>query len=128
MKKATTAPLPLSIDVDLTDEDSIQQVAMALGDSPHTVRAVLTFTHSVMTQAAEHELTHQQLVAALLSALTLTVKECGEPMEQGQMCFRLFEALWASCELPGDITFKQEAQATASYQLMPHGTESEQIH
>ena len=128
MKKATTAPLPLSIDIDPSDEDSIQRAAMALGTTPHAVRAALTFTHSVMTQAAEHELTHGQLAAALLSALTLTVKECGEPVEQGQMCFRLFEELWASCELPGDITFKQEAQATASYQLMPRGTESEQIH
>ena len=86
---------------------------MALDTSPEVVRAVLTFAQSVMTQAAEHQMTHAQLITALLSVLTVSVRAYDEPMVQGQLCCRLFEGLWASCDLPRDIAFMQEAKATA---------------
>ena len=123
-----TATFPLSMDIDLDDEDSVRLAAMAMGTTPHVVRTVVTFAQSVVTQAEEHEMTCGQLVTALMSVLTIMVKQCGDPLEQGQMCLRLFDGLWASCDLPGDSTFMQEAQVAVSYQLMLHSTESEQFH
>ena len=123
-----TATSPLSLDIDLTDEESVLLAAMALDTTPHALRAVVTFAQEVVAQAGDREMTRGQLITALMSVLTLTVKECGNPVEQGQMCHRLFEGLWASCDLPEDSAFRQEGQVTASYQLMPHSTESKQVH
>ena len=128
MTKSVTAAPPLTLDIDVNDDDAVVLAAMALDTTPEVVRAVLTFAQSVMTQAAEHEMTRAQLITALLSVLTVMVEAYDEPLEQGQLCFRLFEGLWASCDLPRDIAFMQEAKATASYELLPRSTESEQIH
>ena len=128
MTKPTTAALPLSLDIDLNDEESVLLAAMALGTTPHALRAVVGFAQSVVAQAGDREMTRGQLVTAVMSVLTLMVKECGNTVEQGQMCRRLFDGLWASCDLPEDSAFRAEAEATASYQLMPHSTESKRIH
>ncbi|MBM63775.1 MAG: hypothetical protein CL484_12585 [Acidobacteria bacterium] len=123
-----TAAPPLTLDIDVNDDDAVVSAAMALDTTPEVVRAVLTFAQSVMTQAAEHQMTHGQLITALLSVLTVSVKAYDEPMEQGQLCCSLFEGLWASCDLPRNIAFMQEAKATATYELLPGLNESEQIH
>ena len=128
MTNSSTAAQALALDVNLDDEDSILRAALALNTTPDAVRGVLTFAESVLTQAEEHEMTRRDLVTALLSVLTIMVKACDEPVEQGAICLSLSKGLWASCDLPEDSAFMQEVQAMVFYELMPPSTGSEQIH
>ena len=122
--KATTPPLPL--DLNLGDEASIKAAADAMGTTPEAVRNTILFAQHVMETAEAQELTRGQMVTALMSVLTIMVKACGTSDEQGEFCFRLFEGLWASCDLPTKTPFGVE-EPLPSLSLLPP-TDDEQVH
>jgi hypothetical protein len=122
--KATTPPL--TIDLNLEDEDSIKRAAEALDTTPESVRTTILFAQQVMQTAEAQELTRGQMVTALMSVLTIMIKDCGTPDEQGEFCFRLFEGLWASCDLPSKAPFGID-ESLPSLSLLPP-TDDEQVH
>jgi len=122
--KATTPPLTL--DLNLGDEASIKAAADAMGTTPEAVRNTILFAQHVMETAEAQELTRGQMVTALMSVLTIMVKACGTSDEQGEFCFRLFEGLWASCDLPTKTPFGVE-EPLPSLSLLPP-TDDEQVH
>ena len=109
-KPAQPPTVPVSVELDLEDEASIEAAAKLLGTTPAEVRTTILFAQKVMQTAEERELTRGQMVTALMSVLTIMVKACGTTDEQGQFCFRLFEGLWASCDLPTADEFNTPTQ------------------
>jgi uncharacterized protein (DUF1778 family) len=126
MSKPNATTPPLTIDLNLEDEDSIKRAAEALGTTPESVRTTILFAQQVMETAEAQELTRGQMVTALMSVLTLMIKACGTTDEQGEFCFRLFEGLWASCDLPTKTPFGVEGPLPSLSLLSP--TDDEQVH
>lgn len=90
---------PLLIDLDLGDPDSIEAAAEALGTTPEAIRTVVRFAHTIVQQAEAHELSTGQLITALMSTLTILIKDCGDKESQDEMCHRLLEGLRGSLDL-----------------------------
>ena len=120
--KAVT-DIPLTIDLNLEDDESVLRAASALGTTPEAVRTTVGFAQIIVEKADDNDMSRGQLITALMRVLTLMVRECGTPLEQGQMCFRLMDGLWASCDLPEDRSFMQQSQAP-SFPLLPVSDES----
>jgi hypothetical protein len=117
--------VPITIDLNLDDPDSIAQAAETLGTTEQAVRNTVRFAQIIVEKADDNDMTRGQLVTSLMSVLTLMVKECGPVVEQAQMCFRLFDGLWASLELPADRSFVEDTTPNTD-PLMPRP--SGQVH
>ena len=96
--------LPLTVDIDLSDDTSVEEAAKNLGTTPQMVRDTLRFAQVVMLNAEEKDLTAGQLLTALMSVMSVLVRDCGNEVEQSEMCVHLFEGLWSSVGLPSDRT------------------------
>lgn len=64
----------------------------------------MIFADLILQAAQANEMTTGQLTTALMSVLTLLVKDCGDQQEQSAMCHSLMAALWSSLELPSGTT------------------------
>ena len=115
---AAPRDIPLTIDLNLDDPDSIARAAETLGTTPEAVRKTVRFAQILIEKADENDLTRGQLVTAVMSVLTLMVKECGSSVDQAQMCFRLLDGLWASLGLPSDRSFL-DGTVPNTDQIMP---------
>ena len=104
MTKSMIRGFPLTVDINLDDEDSVEWTASLLGVSPDMVKRVLRFCQTIMVNAEDQELTTGQLLTALVSVMTLLVQDCGDQDEQSDMCMRLFEGLRDSVGLPTHAT------------------------
>ncbi len=100
MTSPKTRVLPLTIDIDLGDAESVEEAAKNLGTTPQMVRDTLRFAQIVMQKAEENDLTAGQLLTALMSVMSVLVRDCGSEEEQSKMCVHLFEGLWSSVGLP----------------------------
>ena len=96
-----TPKLPITVDVDITDEQAIIDAARSLGTTPTDIKKTIDFSHEVFGLAEERDLSKGQLVTALMSVISMLVREAGDTQEQQDMCMRLFEGMWASVGLEG---------------------------
>lgn len=92
---------PEIINIDVTDDESVEQAAKTLGVSPEHIVQTINFSHQVFRVAESRGLTKGQLVTALLSVVGILVKEAGDEEGRKEMCMRMFEGIWASAELEG---------------------------
>ena len=90
---------PLTIDVDLDDTEAIEEVAEALGTTPAAIQRTIKFGQDLICMAESKGLTKGQLVTALMSVVSMNIKECGDRQEQIEMAMHLFEGVWASLGL-----------------------------
>jgi hypothetical protein len=93
--------LPITVDVDITDEQAIEEAARCLGTTPTEIKQTIDFSHEVFAVAEQRDLTKGQLVTALMSVISMLVRETGDEKEQQNMCLRLFEGMWVSVGLEG---------------------------
>ena len=90
---------PLTIDVDLDDTEAIEEVAEALGTTLAAIQRTIKFGQDLICMAESKGLTKGQLVTALMSVVSMNIKECGDRQEQIEMAMHLFEGVWASLGL-----------------------------
>lgn len=90
---------PITIEVDPSDEGALEKVARELGTTPQEVKHTIEFSHEIFANAELHELSKGQLVTALMSVITLLIRDAGGRDEQRHMCVRLTEGMWASVGL-----------------------------
>jgi hypothetical protein len=77
----------------------VAEAAKALGTTPDAVRTVVQFSHTIIQEAEGQDMTTGQLITALMSALTVLVKDCGDKEAQEEMCHHLFEGLRNALDL-----------------------------
>jgi hypothetical protein len=90
---------PLLINLNLGDPASVAEAAEALGTTPEAIRATVEFAHTIMREAEGNDMTTGQLITALMSTLTILIKDCGDKADQDEMCHRLLEGLRGSLDL-----------------------------
>ena len=95
---------PVLINLNLGDPASIAEAAEALGTTPEAIRTTVAFAHTIMKEAEGNDLTTGQLITALMSTLTVLIRDCGDEAEQDEMCHRLLEGLRSSLDLTATDT------------------------
>lgn len=88
------------INIDDDDDASIEKAAQMLGIPPEDVRNTLTFSREVFIVAEAKKLTKGQLLTALMSVVSLLIKDTTDTEEErAEICTRLFEGLWVASEI-----------------------------
>ena len=102
MTRVKTDKLPLTLDIDVTDDAAVQEAADALGTTPENIKRTINFSHEVFVVAEDRGLTKGELATALLSVVGILVQEAGGEEDRKDMCMKMFEGMWATAGLPAD--------------------------
>lgn len=102
MTRVKTTKLPLTLDIDVTDDAAVQEAADALGTTAENIKRTINFSHEVFVVAESRGLTKGELATALLSVVGILVQEAGGEDDRKEMCMKMFEGMWATAGLPAD--------------------------